>query len=511
MVISGPRGAKRFFNSSYYNSSGVHHEVPTELPLGSPSSSTQALVVSPKATTETAPATVRLGRSRSPLDPLLLEVEAFGEVHKLSLTSAPSPLSVDFKLQTAAVDEDGVFTVVDIKEEDEESVSDLYHDTDTGSVVLVDGDKVEGFITPTLSLHIEADGTHTAIRQYSPIPEQMTHDYVQVPEGVLKGQVSSKNTNREIVSVNPEIYVVVDSALASKFKSNTRVRQYLSVFWNAVNQRFATFADPSINLVLAGALILRRSQYETFINDNILMGDYIHGENTLGSFSDWLFTKNTKFPNYDLAYLMTGKDMADVENSVIQGGLAGIAWRGAACVVSTYNKRNFKAAMGEDQEANYVGVMTAAHEVAHNLGSPHDGSDGAEACSWDDGYIMSYVSGSPNKVFFSSCSQQLMKDYMLTTDGECLSSLAVGSNIALSSQLPGDLITMDQQCQKTTGKSDAYASKSADEDSLCVQLECQWQVKEGNRIWTYTQSSGRPAAEGSACRSGGKCINGSCQ
>ncbi|XP_064100724.1 A disintegrin and metalloproteinase with thrombospondin motifs like [Macrobrachium nipponense] len=472
--------------------------------------STQALVVSPKATTETASATVRLGRSRSPLDPLLVEVEAFGEVHKLSLTSAPSPLSVDFKLQTAAVDEDGVFTVVDIEEEAEESASDLYHDTDTGSVVLVDGDKVEGFITPTLSLYIEADGTHTAIRQYSPIPEQMTHDYVQVPEGVLKSQASSKNTNRKIVSVNPEIYVVVDGALASKFKSNTRVRQYLSVFWNAVNQRFATFADPSINLVLAGALILRRSQYETFINDNILMGDYIHGENTLGSFSDWLFTKNTKFPNYDLAYLMTGKDMADVENSVIQEGLAGIAWRGAACVVSTYNKRNFKAAMGEDQEANYVGVMTA-HEVAHNLGSPHDGSDGAEACSWDDGYIMSYVSGSPNKVFFSTCSQQLMKDYMSTTDGECLSSLAVGSNIALSSQLPGDLITMDQQCQKITGKSDTYASKSADEDSLCVQLECQWQVKEGNRIWTYTQSSGRPAAEGSACRSGGKCINGSCQ
>ncbi|XP_068230935.1 A disintegrin and metalloproteinase with thrombospondin motifs like [Palaemon carinicauda] len=475
--------------------------------------SAQALVVSQKATTHTAPATVRMGRSRSPLDPLRVEVEAFGEVHKLSLIPSPSPLSVDFKFQAAAFDEEGLLTVVDVEEEEEEddSLSELYHDPDTGSVVLVDGDKVEGFITPTLSLQIEADGTHKAIRQYSPIPEEMAHDYVKVPEGVLKGQPSLKNNMRGTVNVNPEIYVVVDSELSAKFNTYSKMRQYLSVFWNAVNQRFATFSDPSINLVVSGSLVIRQSQYESFINENILLGNYIHGENTLNSFSDWLFKERSNTGKYDLAYLMTGKDMADVENSVIQGGLAGIAWKGAACVTSASKKRSFNSGMGEDQGGNYGGVMTAAHEVAHNLGSPHDGKDGAEACPWDDGFIMSYVAGSPNKVFFSSCSQQLMKDYMLTTDAECLSSIEVGSKIPLSSTLPGELITMDQQCQKSTGKDNAYASKSADEDSLCVKLECQWQVKDGNQIWTYTQSSGRPAAEGSACRSGGKCINGSCQ
>ncbi|XP_068230933.1 A disintegrin and metalloproteinase with thrombospondin motifs like [Palaemon carinicauda] len=474
--------------------------------------SAQALVVSQKATTHTAPATVRMGRSRSPLDPLRMEVEAFGEVHKLSLIPSPSPLSVDFKLLTPAFDEEGLLTVVDVEEEDDDdSLSELYHDPDTGSVVLIDGDKVEGFITPTLSLQIEADGTHKAIRQYSPIPEEMGHDYVKVPEGVLKGQPSSKKNMREAVNVTPEVFLVIDSDLASNFDTNTKLRRYLSVFWNAVNQRFATISDPSINLVLVGALYIRETKYEKFINENILLNNYIHGENTLNSFSDWLFTEVDHFPDHDLAYLMTGKDMADVENGVIQGGLAGIAWKGAACVTSASQKRSFNSGMGEDQGATYAGVMTAAHEVAHNLGSPHDGKDGAEACPWDDGFIMSYVAGSPNKVFFSSCSQQLMKDYMLTTDAECLSSLAVGANIPLSPTLPGELITMDQQCQKSTGKDNAYASKTADEDSLCVKLECQWQVKEGYQIWTYTQSSGRPAAEGSACRSGGKCINGSCQ
>ncbi|ROT64905.1 hypothetical protein C7M84_017146 [Penaeus vannamei] len=234
-------------------------------------------------------------------------------------------------------------------------------------------------------------------------------------------------------------------------------------------------------------------------------------KNTLSSVSDWLFQNKATLPVYDVAYLMTGKDMADVESGMIQEGLAGIAWRGAACVVASGNKRSFNTGMGEDMGAYYVGVMTAAHEIAHNLGSPHDGKDGAEACSWDDGYIMSYIPGKANKLFFSSCSQKLMKEYMASDEAACLQSTQVGEKIPLSSKLPGELVSMDEQCQKQTGKSDAYASKSVSEDSLCVQLVCQWQVKVGYSIWTYTQSTGRPAAEGSACRSGGVCTNGSCQ
>ncbi|XP_047493834.1 venom metalloproteinase antarease-like TpachMP_A [Penaeus chinensis] len=159
--------------------------------------------------------------------------------------------------------------------------------------------------------------------------------------------------------------------------------------------------------------------------------------------------------------------MADVESGMIKEGLAGIAWKGAACIVASGNKRSFNTGMGEDMGAYYVGVMTAAHEVAHNLGSPHDGKDGAEACSWDDGYIMSYVSGKSNKLFFSSCSQKLMKDYMSSDDGSCLQTTQIGEKIPLSSQLPGEIVSMDEQCQKQTGKSEAYESKSVSEDSLC--------------------------------------------
>jgi len=465
-----------------------------------------ASVVRTPAVVERAPAQVRLSGGRSPLEPLMLEVQTFNERHNLRLLPAPSPLSVDFRLQTTRRDDQGRVIIEDAPEDT--IVTGLYHDPDTGAVVRVDGATVEGLITPTLSIKTTHDGTHEALRQYEAVPTT-SNDYLEVPAGVRDDVEPSSNT-RGVLSVTPEVYVVVDSTLSKKLGSNKKVKQYLSIFWNGVNKRFATMSDPKVNLVLSGALIVRDSADESYINDNILLDNFIHGENSLGSISDYLFKEKDSLPKYDLAYLMTGKDMADVESGMIQKSLAGIAWRGAACVVASGNKRSFNTGMGEDG-GYYEGVMTAAHEVAHNLGSPHDGKDGAEDCSWDDGYIMSYITGNRNKLFFSSCSQKLMKDYMSTSDASCLSTTAVGAKIPLSSKLPGDKVTMDQQCQKITGKTNAYASKSVSEDSLCVQLQCQWQVTEGNTIWTYTQTTGRPAAEGSACRSGGRCIDGSCQ
>jgi len=464
-------------------------------------------VVRTPAVVERAPAQVRLSGGRSPLEPLMLEVQTFNERHNLRLLPAPSPLSVDFRLQTTTRDDQGRVIIEDAPEDS--IVTGLYHDPDTGAVVRVDGATVEGLITPKLSIKTTHDGNHEALRHNTAVPTTY-NDYLEVPAGVRHDFEPSSNT-RGVLSVNPEVYVIVDSTLSKMLGSNKKVKEYLAIFWNGVNKRFATMSDPKVNLMLSGALIVRDSADEPYINDNILLDNLIHGLNTLHSISDFLFEKKNSFPKYDLAYMMTGKDMADVESGMIIEGVTGIAWTGAACVVASANKRSFNTGMGEDMGVSYTGVMTAVHEVAHNLGAPHDGKDGAEACSWDDGYIMSYISGNSNKLFFSACSQKLMKDYMSTQDGFCLRTTAIGNKIPLSSKLPGEEVNMDQQCQKITGETNAYASESASEDSLCVQLQCQWKVTQGNAIWTYTQSTGRPAAEGSACRSGGRCIDGSCQ
>lgn len=435
-----------------------------------------------------------------------MEVEAFNQKHTLRLKPASSPLGATFRLQKTSKRDQGPVIIDDLIDTTE--VTSLYEDPTTGAMVRVEGDKVEGLITPTLTLRTTAQGTHEALRQYTTVSSTSTRDYLEVPKEVRKSFKSSKKV-RGTVSVTPEIYVIVDSTLSAALGSNKKIQEYLAVFWNGVNQRFATIDDPKINLVLSGALIVRDSADESYINDNVLVDNYIHGSNTLKSLSDWLFQNKDDLPAYDVAYLMTGKDMADVESGMIQQSLAGIAWKGAACLVAEGNKRSFNTGMGEDKDVSYSGVMTAAHEVAHNLGSPHDGVDESKSCPWHDGYIMSYITGNSNKFFFSSCSKQLMKEYLSSDYASCLKVMAVGATISLSSVLPGELVTMDQQCQKLTGRSEAYASASVSEDSLCVQLVCQWKIQQGKYIFTH--NTGQPAAEGSACRSGEACINGSCQ
>ncbi|XP_063889970.1 A disintegrin and metalloproteinase with thrombospondin motifs like [Scylla paramamosain] len=459
---------------------------------------------------ERSSAFLRLGIARSSGAPLKLRVEAFSQRHSLRLQPAAAPFAKTFKLQITSRDEQGRVIIKDIAHDKDDDATDLYEDPEAGSVVRLNAAGIEGFISPSLALNTAADGRYEAVRQnYVAEPAHHTSDYLEVPKEA-RNQYQSTATGRVATSATVEMYIVVDSTLTAKLGSNTNVKNYLGVFWNAVNLRFATMTDPKINLVLAGALIVRDSSDETYINDNILTQNYINGDNTLTSLSKWAFNQRDSLPSHDMVYLMTGKDMASVENGSIQKNLAGIAWLSAACVVVPSQKLSYNTAMGEDS-ALYTGVMTAAHEVAHNLGAPHDGSGSATSCSWDQGYIMSYVQGNPNKLFFSPCSKSLMKEYISRNGAACLHTDTATSQITLSSTLPGEKVSLDQQCQAATKESGAYASMSVTEDSLCVQLVCQWKKQEGMYIYTYTQSTGRPAAEGSLCKSGGKCKDGSCQ
>ncbi|XP_050687031.1 venom metalloproteinase antarease TserMP_A-like [Eriocheir sinensis] len=460
---------------------------------------------STKASFQRSTATVIRGTSRSPLGSShLLHVDAFDQRHTLRLQPAVSPFADTFRLQTTARDEEGRLIFKDVSYDEDHDTTELYQDPESGGVVRVSGTRVEGIISSTLTLTADADGQHEAVRQEI-VPDFNVKDELEVPPEERLSFESSATT-RAVSSATVEMYVIVDSTLAASVGTDQKVKDYLAVFWNAVNMRYATFSDPKIQLVLAGALIVRDAADEPYVTSNIASSIYVNGYGALEAVSKWLYQQKTNLPDYDLAYLMTGKNMFSPNGG--STSLAGLAYREAACVIG--GTMMYKTGMGEDN-SYYGGVMTAAHEVAHNLGSPHDGSDGSEACSWNLGYIMNYLTIDSKKLLFSSCSQAAMKKYISTSSGSCLQSTSTGATIPLSDTLPGQILSLDKQCQIATDKTDAYASKSVSEDTLCYKLVCQWKVQEGYTTWTYTQTTGRPAAEGSPCKSGGACKDGSCQ
>ncbi|XP_045115431.1 venom metalloproteinase antarease-like TtrivMP_A [Portunus trituberculatus] len=404
---------------------------------------------------------------RLEVEPHHVYVEAFDQQHHLRLQPTYSPFLDRFRLQTTSRDKHGNLILEDIENRDD--MYQFYEDPEAGSMVYLTAAGLEGLISPSLALKITDNGQHEAVHQHFKTQlRDDTNDYLEIPQETSSYHQSSA-ISPGVTTATVEMYIIVDSALAAKLGSNEKVKQYLGVFWNAVNLRFATITDPQIKLVLVGALVVRDPSDETYITENILTENYISGKKTLFSLGNWLFEQKRSLPPHDMVYLMTGKDLVSEKNGVIQKGLAGIAWRGTACVLRPAVKRSFNVAIGEDF-SYYSGVMTAVHEVAHNLGSPHDGKGGSKKCSWDDGYIMSYVQDGSNKLFFSSCSKIMMKKFISGKKASCLRTTSGTDQIALSPTLPGEDLSMDQQCQAATGQSKAYASKRVSDDSLCVHL-----------------------------------------
>ncbi|KAL3892117.1 hypothetical protein ACJMK2_004354, partial [Sinanodonta woodiana] len=141
---------------------------------------------------------------------------------------------------------------------------------------------------------------------------------------------------------------------------------------------------------------------------------YINSHPYTGDIKQWVKKFGIHMvPEFDHAMLFTGYEMykGSVDNTVISGvsPVAGV------CDV--------------DQKVSLVqaghysrSVLLATHELGHNLGAHHDGTEEAKDCSSDDGFIMSYRSlkfngttpYSRNPWIFSHCSVESFKKVLIT-------------------------------------------------------------------------------------------------
>ncbi|XP_037524011.1 venom metalloproteinase antarease-like TtrivMP_A isoform X2 [Rhipicephalus sanguineus] len=87
-------------------------------------------------------------------------------------------------------------------------------------------------------------------------------------------------------------------------------------------------------------------------------------------------------------------------------GLAG--GLGSAC-------GNRKVAIGLDYPDTFSGVQSAAHEIAHLLGAPHDGEDEAKDCGPKSPYLMSHYRRGKTLCAFSNCTKEIIAEFLKTT------------------------------------------------------------------------------------------------
>ncbi|XP_075531722.1 venom metalloproteinase antarease-like TtrivMP_A [Dermacentor variabilis] len=262
--------------------------------------------------------------------------------------------------------------------------------------------------------------------------QEIQGSYIDMAHHSMKYKEEERSTNQDKFTV--ELHIISDSVHNKDFKNNEELIAYLAVMTNAVNLRYLDMRNPRINFILVG---LTRSKDDPFA---VHKGGYLSAPGTLDGLRD--YNKKGKIPgNADLVYLVTGQDLARDDNGKMDGGVSGLAHVGAVCTDHFVGE-------GEDTAKIYTGTRTMAHELAHILGSPHDGSSKDPECSWSQGYLMSYVDGGLKKYQLSPCSQDKIRTTFKKLKLECIEVKAKQNYQKDHKKFPGQTVREEFFCRK---------------------------------------------------------------
>uniref|UniRef100_A0A147BWY1 Putative secreted metalloprotease n=1 Tax=Ixodes ricinus TaxID=34613 RepID=A0A147BWY1_IXORI len=225
--------------------------------------------------------------------------------------------------------------------------------------------------------------------------------------------------------ITPEVHLLIDSALASKFNGTESIAKYYAIFAAFVNLKFKTLEEwLDVQLVITKITIFS-NRTEPFIkkpprNESVITTD------SLGNLSTYIQNK-IQFTEDDIVVLLTGLNIASYNSTtdeVKSEGILGYAYVGGACTSS-------KVGMVEDEANMFTGTHTFVHEVGHLLGMSHDGdgplksvtdSPGASYCNADDGYIMAPSHHVNSTHIFSVCSAYQLEAFQMDPSIKCLNN-----------------------------------------------------------------------------------------
>ncbi|XP_051166571.1 A disintegrin and metalloproteinase with thrombospondin motifs 16-like [Leptopilina boulardi] len=313
--------------------------------------------------------------------------------------------------------------------------------------------------------------------------------------------------------VYPEILVYVDELIFAKFNYDMmKAVEYTLSYWNGVDLRFRQFQKPMIRLYISGIVLFENTP--PFVYPTLYSNEMCDAEVLRQEFASFLHKDNIIQPikDYDISMYMTARKLYTINENREATGIANL---GSPCFdsydQSDYNNGKYYSSGIVIDDNDYKYLLTAAHELGHILGAPHDEEqpeDGAPYgsinCLKEESYIMSYNNNNRNMFFFSPCSEQNIIYTLSQESSSCLRNnpAEYENNYPLRRLLPGEMMSLDEQCQKMGFLQCAY------DKTTCLDLYCYMYNDEGiMSYYTYNE----PPAEGSYCGDGMYCIAGQCE
>lgn len=390
----------------------------------------------------------------------------------------------------------------------------LYHDSQHQSSIMLHQDdravKVEGMLSPSwriaplLSVERSEDAAvlHRIYRiQGTDHRNDLAFRDLNIDIPVFRGQRKSdrlpprRKLPDEYVA---EIHLISDRRHQKLFTTDKELIAYLAVLMNAVNVWYEGMQEPKLKTKIVGI-----SRCKTSSNE-VKVGRFLHGKPTLEKFIEYVRRKLPRNP--DAVYVFTEQNLALVESpGQPDGNLLGLATLASLCT-------SLNVGMGEDTAGTFRGAHIAAHEIAHILGSSHDGgigdpsipnNKGGKPCPWDQGYLMSYVDGGLKKYQLSPCTKAQIRGLISIVSDKCLAETSPLSMTTRRNILPGQVITAEDYCSGLLAdKGRGVPLLRPDELSKCRMRCCLRSSYGAGLCQKVLVPNGMQCARGKTCRKG---------
>uniref|UniRef100_A0A8C2K1E5 ADAM metallopeptidase with thrombospondin type 1 motif, 9 n=1 Tax=Cyprinus carpio TaxID=7962 RepID=A0A8C2K1E5_CYPCA len=290
-----------------------------------------------------------------------------------------------------------------------------------------------------------------------------------------------------------EVMVVADSKMVEHHGSN--LQHYILTLMSIVS---SIYKDPSIgnliNIVIVKLVIIKNELDGPTISFN--------AQASLKNFCIWQQSQNHLDDNHhshhDTAILITRQDICRARDKCDTLGKSSLCLAELGTVCDPYRS----CSINEDNGLSTA--FTIAHELGHVFNMPHDDSnkckeDGVKNQQHVMAPTLNYYT---NPWMWSKCSRKYITEFLDTGYGECLLDEPVSRPYSLSQQLPGQIYSVNKQCELIFGPGTQVCPYM----TQCRRLWCT--SPEGVQRGCRTQHM--PWADGTECSPGKHCKHGLC-
>ncbi|KAH8388555.1 hypothetical protein KR093_009637, partial [Drosophila rubida] len=276
-----------------------------------------------------------------------------------------------------------------------------------------------------------------------------------------------------------EVLIAVDNTMIEFHK--TDLTSYILTLLSIVSN---IFADASIGNSIQISLVNLLSLRDSIPNGRA--GNRRHGSSSdkLKHFCSFLSKKGF---HYDTAMLITRDQICGNEREERCSTL-GLAELGTVCKARSCSIV---------QDNGLPAAFTIAHELGHILNMPHDDDDRCKGHNTKPGnnrtlHIMSSVMGDHMHPWsWSKCSQHYVSEFLEKMDKSCLENTPSRVLSHLNTKLPGEIYSLDHQCQLIHGNQSTHCAF----DTECRRLFC----NANSHANELCRSSNLPWADGTPC------------